>query len=190
MNWISGDSVQATTEQAGYHLYTSFTPTAPEIRYVNLGLFKKEQTDYSLIQDLYNVRVGVNGQQHVYRYGTVRYQGFGNYTDERYYEDVGVKFQNNRGSYTRTIYKADYDYENKTDADKNLNVYVTYKVALKNQSTYTGRINNIVDYCDSNYTIEKAGYSINEEDVITDEVSTYEDRTSYSGYKKYIIDVK
>ena len=187
MNWISGDSVQATTEQAGYHLYTSFTPTAPEIRYVNLGLFKKEQTDYSLIQDLYNVRVGVNGQQHVYRYGTVRYQGFGNYTDERYYEDVGVKFQNNRGSYTRTIYKADYDYENKTDADKNLNVYVTYKVALKNQSTYTGRINNIVDYCDSNYTIEKAGYSINEEDVITDEVSTYEDRTSYSGYKKYII---
>lgn len=189
MNWVSGDSVQATTEQAGYHLYTPFTPTSPEIRYINLGLFKKEQTDYALIQDLYNVRVGVNGQQHVYRYGTLRYQGFGNYTDESYYEDgnIGVKFSNNRGSYTRTIYKADYDYESKTDADKNLNVYVTYKIALKNQSTYTGRINNIVDYCDSNYTIEKAGYSINEEDVITDEVSTYEDQTSYSGYKKYII---
>ena len=189
MNWISGDSVQATTEQAGYYLYTSFTPTAPEIRYVNLGLFKKEQTDYALIQDLYNVRVGVNGQQHVYRYGTLRYQGFGEYTDESIYQDsnIGVKFQNNRGTYTRTIYKADYDYESKTDSTKNLNVYVTYKIALKNQSTYTGRINNIVDYCDSNYTIEKAGYSINEQDVITDEVSTYEDRTSYSGYKKYII---
>lgn len=184
-----GCTVYASTLEAGYDLYSNFTPTATEIRYVNLGLFKKEQTDYALAQDLYNVRVTVNGFQHVYRYGSTRYKFFGESTDEESAWNVGVKFQNNRGKYTRAIYKSDYEYENKEDASKNINVYVTYKVLLKNEGSYIGRINNIIDYCDANYTLENVGYSINNEDIIGDNITTYrEERSSNNAYKKYIID--
>ncbi len=182
-----GCTVYASTQEAGYYLYSNFIPTSKEIRYVNLGLFKKEQTDYALAQDLYNVRVKVNGLQHVYRYANTRYQSYGEYTDENSAWNVGVKFQNNRGSYTRAIYKSDYEYESKEDASKNINVYVTYKVSLRNEGSYLGRINNIVDYCDSNYTLENVGYSINDEDKITDTIGFNEESSPYGGYRKYII---
>jgi len=185
----TGCDVTASTDETGYDLYSNFVPTAKEIRYVNLGLFKKEQTDYALAEDLYNVRVGVNGFQHVYRYASVRYQGWGDYTDEESAWNVGVKFQNNRGSYSRAIYKADYDYVNNLDKSKEISVYVTYKIALKNEGTYLGRINNIIDYCDSNYDIQTAGYSINDEDFISDNISVVEDtNANINGYKKYIVD--
>ena len=184
-----GCTVYASTQEAGYYLYYNFVPTSKEIKYVNLGLFKKEQTDYALAQDLYNVRVGVNGFQHVYRYASTRYQADGLYTDEDSAWSVGVKFQNNRGSYKRAIYKADYEYENKDDASKNINVYVTYKISLKNEGSYLGRVNSIIDYFDSNYTLENVGYSINDEDVISDQITTYREETSPNGaYKKCVID--
>ena len=53
----TGCDVTASTDETGYDLYSNFVPTAKEIRYVNLGLFKIEQTDYALAQDLNNVRV-------------------------------------------------------------------------------------------------------------------------------------
>lgn len=184
-----GCTVYASTQEAGYNLYNDFVPTSKEIKYVNLGLFKKEQTDYALAQDLYNVRVGVNGFQHVYRYASTRYKFYGEDTDDESAWNVGVKFQNNRGSYTRAIYKSDYEYESKEDASKNINVYVTYKISLKNEGSYLGRVNSIIDYFDSNYTLENVGYSINDEDVISDQITTYREETSPNGaYKKYVID--
>ena len=42
----SGCNVSARTDEAGYNLYSDFEPTMEEIRYINLGLFEKEQTDY------------------------------------------------------------------------------------------------------------------------------------------------
>ena len=190
-------TVYASTQEAGYHLYDGFVPTAREIKYVNLGLFKKEQTDYALAQDLYNVRVRVNEFQHVYRYASTRYRAFGEDTDENSAWDdlVGVKFQNNKGSYNRAIYRADYEYQdpeepNNNDSDRNLNVYVTYKISLKNEGSYLGRVNNIIGYCDSNYELKGAGYSINEEDEITDSITSYiiEEKSPNSEYNKYFID--
>lgn len=185
VNCYSGDTVYARTDEAGYNLYSEFAPTMGEIRYINLGLFEKEQTDYALINDLYNVRVEVNGKSHIYRYATVRYNGNG--INEESSWNVGVKFQRNTGTYSRAIYTADAEYTT-SNKDKELKVYTTYKIALKNESPYLGRINNIVDYCDNRMKLIHAGTTINDQDVISNELNTEKVAYDSENYSKYRID--
>lgn len=183
----SGCTVYARTNEAGYDLYNDgFTPTYEEIRYVNLGLFEKAQADYALSQDLYNVKINVNGFSHIYRYATTRYNKNGSINEQSSW-NMGVKFQNNNGSYDRTIYTSDSEYEASNHKDNEIKVYVTYKIALKNESSYLGRINTIVDYCDNRYNLISAGTSINDNDNITGNLS-FSTKQSYNNeYSKYII---
>ncbi len=54
------------------------------------------------------------------------------------------------------IYESDSNYRNEKDPSKELKVYITYKVRLKNQATtIDSKINSLVDYYDSTY--EKNG---------------------------------
>lgn len=185
----SGCNVYARTNEAGFNIYNSFTPGAEEIRYVNLGLFKKAQADYSLMQDLYNVRVSVNGFSHIYRYGSVRYTNNGNDVNADSSWNVGVKFQKNNGTYKRAIYTADAEYEAPNHKDNELKVYVTYKIAVNNESTYLGRINSIVDYADKNFDMIAAGTAIDDKDNITGNLQ-YGNKQEYNDkYSKYVIDI-
>lgn len=185
----SGCNVYARTNEAGFNIYNSFTPGTEEIRYVNLGLFKKAQTDYSLMQDLYNVRVSVNGFSHIYRYGSVRYTNNGNDVNADSSWNVGVKFQKNNGTYKRAIYTADAEYEAPNHKDNELKVYVTYKIAVNNESTYLGRINSIVDYADKNFDMIAAGTAIDDKDNITGNLQ-YGNKQEYNDkYSKYVIDI-
>lgn len=185
----SGCNVYARTNETGFNIYNSFTPGAEEIRYVNLGLFKKAQTDYSLMQDLYNVRVSVNGFSHIYRYGSVRYTNNGNDVNADSSWNVGVKFQKNNGTYKRAIYTADAEYEAPNHKDNELKVYVTYKIAVNNESTYLGRINSIVDYADKNFDMIAAGTAIDDKDNITGNLQ-YGNKQEYNDkYSKYVIDI-
>lgn len=185
----SGCNVYARTNEAGFNIYNSFTPGTEEIRYVNLGLFKKAQADYSLMQDLYNVRVGVNGFSHIYRYGSVRYTNNGNDVNADSSWNVGVKFQKNNGTYKRAIYTADAEYEAPNHKDNELKVYVTYKIAVNNESTYLGRINSIVDYADKNFDMIAAGTAIDDKDNITGNLQ-YGNKQEYNDkYSKYVIDI-
>ena len=185
----SGCNVYARTNEAGFNIYNSFTPGAEEIRYVNLGLFKKAQTDYSLMQDLYNVRVSVNGFSHIYRYGSVRYANNGNDVNADSSWNVGVKFQKNNGTYKRAIYTADAEYEAPNHKDNELKLYVTYKIAVNNESTYLGRINSIVDYADKNFDMIAAGTAIDDKDNITGNLQ-YGNKQEYNDkYSKYVIDI-
>lgn len=188
VNNHTGCNVYARTNEAGYNLYSGFSPTAEEIRYVNLGLYKKPQVDYALAQDLYDVRIDVNGFSHVYRYGTTRYTNNGQTIDEESSWNVGVKFQKNSGTYARAIYKADAEYEAPNHKDNEIKVYVTYKVALRNESSYLGRINNIVDYCDTRYELIAAGTSIDEKDNITGNIKFGEKSGYNDNYSKYIVE--
>lgn len=185
----SGMSVIASTDEAGYNIYDDFQPTMSEIRYINLGITEKEQTNYALTKDLYNVRVEVNGRSHVYRYGTTRYDEYGNpdFVNPAY-SDVYVKFQKNNGTYTRAIYKADANYEQDNDS-KNLKVYATYKIALKNQSNYLARINSIIDYCDNRFNLINAGTMIDDDvDKVSNDLSTPGGKMWYNqDYAKYIV---
>lgn len=183
----TGCNVYARTNEAGYDLYSGFTPTSEEIRYVNLGLYRKPQTDYALSQDLYDVRIDVNAYSHVYRYGMTRYIDGGNTIDQESSWNVGVKFQKNSGTYDRAIYKSDAEYEAPNHQDNEIKVYVTYKIALRNESAYLGRINNIVNYCDNRYELIAAGTSIDDKDNISGNVSFSNKSTYNNEYSKYII---
>lgn len=183
----------ATGSPTGYYLENHFSTPQKEIRYVNCGLFKKVQTNYALAQDLYKVNVGVNGFQHVYRYATVRYTNDGNdIIDDDSTWNGGVKFQKNDGSYyERAIYKADYEYidnEKKGENSREITVYLTYKITLKNEGVYTARINSIVDYYDSNYEYVTSGYEIDENgDAISDTIGASGPENAENGFKKHTI---
>ena len=180
--------VIANTLEAGYDLFQDFEPTTEEIRNINLGLFIKGQADFALAQDLYNVRVTVNGYEHIYRYANTRYKNNGNKIDEDSSWNVGVKFQNNRGTYNRAIYYSDVIYKAENHKSNELKVYITYKVTLKNESIYLGRINNIIDYSDNRFDLVGIGTDITENDSLTGNEVEYSNKESYNDkFSKYII---
>ena len=139
----------------------------------------------ALLKDIQNVRVAVNGYQHVYNYAQ-RFVNQGEYGDGF---NVGVKFGNKYGSmsYSRAVYKADYEYTNEQDASKELKVYITYKLQMKNESSnLITQINSLVDYYDSRYNLTKVGTGLDDNGGVTGEVSHTE--SDYNAdYKKTTI---
>ena len=103
------------------------------IQNVNLGLKVREKPNMSVLKDIERVKLSINGYNHIYNYDT-RYQKYGNNPGGL---NVGVKFGNEYGSmaYTRPIYKSDYTYENPKDRSKELQVYITYKIMIYNNTT-------------------------------------------------------
>ena len=177
--------ITASTDETAYRIKEHYTYGQEEIKYINLGLYEREQPDIALLKDLENVKVAVNGYNHIYKYAQ-RFQNQGEYGDGF---NVGVKFGNKYGNmtYTRAIYKADYEYINENDKSKELKVYVTYKLAIKNESSnLVVQVNNIADYYDANYTLIKAGTGIDQNGEITGNLNHSE--SSYNeNYAKSII---
>ena len=179
--------ITGNTDETGYSIWDHFTYGMEEIKWINQGLYEREQPDMALIKDLQNVRVAVNGYQHVYDYSQ-RFVNQGEYGDGF---NVGVKFGNKYGSmsYTRAIYKADYEYINEEDPSRELKVYATYRIALRNESTnLISQINSIVDYYDSNYTLLRAGTALDENGSITGNELTHTDTAYNDQYAKTVID--
>lgn len=177
--------ITANTNETGYVIKDHFTPGQEEIKYINLGLYEREQPDIALIKDLYNVNVAINGYNHIYEYAN-RFNNQGEYGDGF---NVGVKFGNKYGnmSYTRAIYKADKEYTS-SDKKKELKVYVTYKISMKNESSNLQvQVNSIVDYYDSNYTSIKTGTGIDEKGNVTGDISNGGSQSYNDKYKKVII---
>lgn len=177
--------ITANTNETGYVIKDHFTPGQEEIKYINLGLYEREQPDIALIKDLYNVNVAINGYNHIYEYAN-RFNNQGEYGDGF---NVGVKFGNKYGnmSYTRAIYKADKEYTS-SDKSKELKVYVTYKISMKNESSNLQvQVNSIVDYYDSNYTLIKTGTGIDEKGNVTGDISNSGSQSYNDKYKKVII---
>lgn len=183
---LTNTSVIASTLEAGYNLMSNFDPPMEEIMYINLGLREKEQADYALTKDLYNVTVSVNGRSHVYRYGTKRYDENGE--EQNSWGDMNIKFGEDKETYNRYIYKSDVNFSQDDDS-KNLKVYATYIIALRNQSSYLGRINSIIDYCDNRFALVNAGTMIDDEtDTFYDELTAPGGKMAYdNNYSKYII---
>lgn len=159
-----------------------------EITFINLGLKEREQPDVALVKDLQNVKLSINGFNHVYNYAS-RFNNIdnGNYDGSGF--NVGVKFgsEYNSQSYTRAIYKADYDYTN-DDKSKELKVKITYRIAMRNESTnLTAKVNNIVDYFDSRYssTVKVGTLNPNNGEVVGKE---YTASNYNNNYKKVVID--
>ena len=179
--------ITGNTDVAGYSIRDHFEYGMEEIKWINQGLYERTQPDLAAVKDLQNIRVAVNGYQHVYEYAQ-RFVNQGEYGDGF---NVGVKFGNKYGSqsYTRAIYKADYEYVNDQDPSKELKVYATYRIALRNEEgNLISRVNSIVDYYDNNYTLLRAGTELDGNGQITGTELTHTDSSYNDQYSKTIID--
>ena len=178
--------ITANTDETTYVIREHFEYGQEEIKYINLGLYEREQPNIALIKDLDNVRIGVNGYWHTYLYSQ-RFVNQGEYGDGF---NVGIKFGEKYSdmSYTRAIYKADYEYENENDRSKELKVFVTYRIALRNQTTtLITNVNNIVDYYDSRYQVSSVGTSIDEAGNVSGDIK-YTNGTYNENYSKLTIE--
>ena len=184
--------ITANTDEAKYSIKAYYVPGQEEIKYINLGLYEREQPDISLVKDLHSVKLSINGYNNIYNYSQRFKEDYKPTEDDL---NVGVKYKNEyTGSYNRAIYKADYIYNDgdTTENSKNLKVYLTYKIRLINETTgLSVKVNNIVDYYDEKYNlkdIEAIGRNVNEKGVITETGGiTYNKETYGNGYSKVII---
>lgn len=149
--------IVANTSIAGYSIKNHFTYGQEEIKNINLGLYEREQPDIALVQDIENVKVSINGQWHTYNYAS-RFLNMDTTKENKF--NVGVKFGEKYGNqtYSRAIYQSDYNYTDSNNPDKELKVYVTYKITIRNESTtLTTVVHGIEDYFDSNYELYSVG---------------------------------
>ena len=178
--------ITANTDETGYKIKDHFTYGQEEIKYINLGLYEREMPDLAIMKDLHDVKMTINGKAHVYEYAQ-RFLNAGEYGDGF---NVGVKFGEKYGSmsYSRAVYNEDSIYE-AADKSKELKVYVTYQISMKNQSTnLKAKVNSLVDYYDDKYTLAKVGTGVDKGNLtgeLTTPTSTKYENTKYN---KAIID--
>ena len=185
-------TITSTTANAGYVLnYERGTGAEPHIRNINLGIYKRTQADLAIMQDLDQVKVEIAGYGHIYRYAN-RFEHLEgdemDYTQDAW--NVGVRYKNpyNQLIYTRPIYNSDANYEDENEENE-LKVALTYKIAIRNEETITGKVNQVVDYFDRRYEIAGIGTGIDENTGNITNPLNYVEDTSYSNstYKKVII---
>lgn len=176
-------SIEATTDEAKYSIKEDFTYGDLEVKYINLGLKDRDRPDIGLGKDIQNVNVSVNGYNHIYDYAQ-RYNGVA-YDGEGF--NVGVSFKEVfDGTYTRALYKADYEYDNPEDRGKELEVYITYALDMEQSNiNLTAQINSITDYFDKRYSLERIGTSLNDDKSVGGIIAERKDRsTNRSNYRQ------
>ena len=150
-----------------------------EINNINLGLYEREQPDLAVVEDIDTAKITLNGYEHTYKYN----QRF-NTNQESDGFNVGVKFANEYGSqtYTRTIYSSDMVYNMQPGNEGKLEVYITYKVALRNEATnlYT-KVNEVINYYDERYDIDSI------RDETGTELSYTAEENVGNGFKKVVV---
>lgn len=150
--------ITANTDATGYKI-TNPGYTVSEIKDINLGVYERAQPFVNTQKDIESVRVSVNGKTHVYNYASRKE----NEGKENANFNVGVKFGKERmaQTYYRAVYKADYEYINKEDTNKELSVDINYKITLTNNSTtLTTKVWGLVDYYDNRYESIKVGSAV------------------------------
>ena len=178
-------TITANTDVPNYSIKEHFTAGQEEIKFINLGLYEREKPNIAILKDLENVRLSINGQEHTYVYAQ-RFRNEGEYGDGF---NVGVRYSSKyqNMTYTRAIYKADYEYTNEKDKSKELKVYVTYQIAMANKSSNLNvKVNSIVDYYDSNYDLVKVGTKLDGRGEVIEDIE-HEETNYDENYKKSII---
>ena len=144
-----------------------YTYNWDQARNVNLGLFVRQQSDLALQKDIYKATLLVNGQKQVYNYNKkdarIDEDGDNIWTvnlrsSDALYNDAAKSNDASKNGpiyYDREVYASDYLYDDSlenpenTQKEKNLQVFVTYRIAVKNLGTVDTKVDEIVDYYDS-----------------------------------------
>ena len=117
--------------------------------YVNLGLWRRQTNNIALRKDLYKAATKINEKSEVYSYNKR--------TSSDDYWNISVRMQDYEsyyGSYyDRDVAQSDYmaaGTENGKGIGKDLEVYVTYQIIVRNLSeSIVNEITEIVDYYDN-----------------------------------------
>ena len=153
---------------------------------INLGVYKRRQADLALMQDLEQIKVGIKGYDHIYKYAS----RFKNGKPEDGLWDVGVKFGSKyKKEYLRPVYKADYEYQGN---NAQMTMTMTYKIVIRNESDIISRVNSIVgtfDSCGNNYKINNVGTELDykNDTIIKDKELKFDKDEFIDG--KYVINI-
>ena len=124
--------------------YYGITNSNEELSNVNFGIKDREKFDMNLRKDLVKVDVSINGKSHTYQYNGDN-------------QDLEVKIRGtDLPDYERGIRSSDLLYKQGSEYDQasdKLQVLVTYKIQVKNQSQgkITGYVLDLNDFYDSSY---------------------------------------
>ena len=148
-----------------------------EVKDINLGIQKRGQPDLTLVKDIHSTKVTINNAEHLYKYADRfnenLYGENGTEGESGYNMTPQVRFASKYGSmsYTRALYPSDVYYKDtENNNDNELRVRVTYQIGIKNKTDLTTVINEIDDYYDDKYEIDKEKITIGKEVDNTGEI--------------------
>lgn len=158
-----------------------------ELENINLGIEEREQPDLSVKKDLQSVKLTINGRGQVYEYDR-KFTNPEECGGDGY--EIGVKFKKEYGdmSYKRAIYTPDSEFTS-ADKDRELKVYLTYKLGIRNNSSNLQAIvNEIADFYDSRYEEESivVGRNVDANANVTNPIS-FTTQNYNNDYKKIVI---
>ena len=190
-------TLQAITQRSSTNaLCTQLTPeqireeAVLEIGGLNLGVEERIMPDLAVVQDMDNVEIKLNGYTHTYQYAQ-RFENPGEYVGGDPF-NVGVKFADKyiSNSYSREVYSSDVVYNEQYEEGK-LEIYVTYRVQLRNESSVYSQLKTLANYYDERYDsilVRDDGYVKNDKGIITEygeEInSTVDSRYNKDGMKR------
>lgn len=142
---------QKSIDTLGSRYHYLYTKEYDMARNVDFGLTTRPMNDLALQKDVYKATVIVNGKKEEYIYSKKSLADDGSWTIKTRASDA---YYNGTTMYDRPVRESDYLYDSKTHSDgdenRNLQVYVTYRIAIKNQGTVLAKVNEVVDYYDAN----------------------------------------
>ena len=145
--------------------------------YINYGVIDRDESDLSVTKDLYKAKVVVNKQaleakakRLVDADGEYEFNIYSRSNGENnHLDDIKKNDDIEREGYTLGLYNSDYNYTPEIYKDSKLEdykkgtqlrIFVTYKVAIRNESIYnTAIVNEITDVHDSSFTLVSSGFN-------------------------------
>ena len=167
-NKISVDSADDVVELSVIENEKGKTTTYKTIydymMHINLAVKEREKTDLSLFKDLYKAEILVNEKEI-----TKTYNKYIDVEEEGNRDALETQIEACRiGKYTLGLYSSDYEYRStvyetsaeavrKIKADTDLKLYLTYRIAINNESEaekgLDATLNQINDYYDKTFTL-------------------------------------
>ena len=194
MTSTENTEIIATTDEAGYIIEYDKEEATAEVSNINLGIYKRAQTDLALQTEIEEIKAEINGYGHIYHYGPMYDTNNAQQVESSW--DLGIRYQNQyqyKGTYERPIYKADAEYTNDTYKNKELQLLLTYKITLRNQGSVYGRVNSVAVYFDSRYDDQVVAIGTvldSKGNIKGTTLQGQPQQSNVNGYKKVMIDTR
>lgn len=137
--------IGTTDRTVGGKKYEAIYQKGDSQKEIDFGITKRIEFDMAVKKDVYVATVKVNGKTEVYGYDKKNLEANDGTAGDEW--NITVV-----GGYERAIDNADYGFTGQNGNNQLLEVYVTYKVAVRNQSqSMLGQVTKLYDYYDSTY---------------------------------------